>query len=168
MRVNYWTLTLKSQLLKKSSGGLTPTAQFVDSKCKLLEKNLLVNQRDQVYLNLAKENLKLKQDLLRGLEEATRESNKALNEMSHSISTFGKSIGAGLVLLVSALSNAQSNPTNSHTSAINSYPQRHQRFPVTLPGYQQQNVFFPRIFIYSTIKNIFQFFIGRNIKYWGQ
>ena len=79
MRVNYWTLTLKSQLLKKSSGGLTPTAQFVDSKCKLLEKNLLANQRDQVYLSLAKENLKLKQDLLHGLKEATRESNKALN-----------------------------------------------------------------------------------------
>ena len=65
-------------IAKKSSGGLTPTAQFVDNKCKLLEKNLSTNQRDQVYLNLAKENFKLKQDLLHGLEEATRESNKAL------------------------------------------------------------------------------------------
>ena len=73
---------------EKSSERLAPTAKFVDNKRKLLEKNLSENQTDQVYLNLAKEDLKLKQDLLHGLEEATRESNKALNEISHSISTF--------------------------------------------------------------------------------
>ena len=106
----------------------------------LLEKNLSANQRDQVYLNLAKEDLKLKQDLLHGLEEAPRESNKTLNKISHSISTFGKSIGDGLALLASALSNARSNPTNSHTSATNSYPQMHQSFPFTPSGHQQQNM----------------------------
>ena len=122
--------------------------------------------------------MKLKQDLLHELEEATRESNKALNDISHSISTFGKSIGDGLALLASALSNARSNPANSHTSATNSYPQMHQSFSFTPPGYQQhlldinsnpwistaKHVLFPRIFIYSTIKDIFQFFIKRNIK----
>ena len=132
---------IEEPIAKKSSGGLAPTAKFVDKKRKLLEKNLSANQRDQVYLNLAKEDLKLKQDL-HGVEEASRESNKALNEISHSISTFGKSIGDGLALLASALSNAQSNPTNSHTSATNSYPQRHQSFPFTPPGYQQQNMCF--------------------------
>ena len=76
-------------IAKKSSGGLAPTAKFIDNKRKLLEKNLSANQRDQVYLNLAKEDLKLKHDLLYGLEEATRESNKALNEISHYIFTFG-------------------------------------------------------------------------------
>ena len=74
---------------EKSSERLAPTAKFVDNKRKLLEKNLSENQTDQVYLNLAKEDLKLKQDLLHELEEATSESNKVLNEISHSISTFG-------------------------------------------------------------------------------
>ena len=81
--------------------------------------------------------MKLKQDLLHELEEATRESNKALNDISHSISTFGKSIGDGLALLASVLSNARSDPTNSHTSATNSYPQMHQSFSFTPPGCQQ-------------------------------
>ena len=54
---------------------LAPTIKFVDNKRKLLVKNLSSNQRDQVYLNLVKENLKLKQNLLHELEEATREFN---------------------------------------------------------------------------------------------
>ena len=37
-----------------------PMAKFVDNKRKLLGKNLSANQRDQVYLNLEKEDLKLK------------------------------------------------------------------------------------------------------------
>ena len=79
---------IEESIAKKLSGGLATKAKIVDNKRKLLEKNLSANQRDQVYLNLAKEDLKLKQDLLHGLEEATRESNKALNEISYSISTF--------------------------------------------------------------------------------
>ena len=58
---------IEEPIAKKSSGGLAPTAKFIDNKRKLLEKNLSANQRDQVYLNLAKEDLKLKQDLLNGL-----------------------------------------------------------------------------------------------------
>ena len=135
-------INIEEPITKKSSGRLAPTAKFVDNKHKQLEKNLSANQRDQVCLNLAKEDLKLKQDLLHGLEEATREFNKALNEISHSISTFGKSIGDGLALLASALSDAQLNPPNRHTSAKNSCSQRHQSFPFTPPGYQQQNMCF--------------------------
>ena len=101
-----WDGNIEGPIAKKSSGGLAPTAEFVDNKHNLLEKNLSTNQRDQVYLNLAKDDLELKQDLLHGPEETTRESNKALNEISHSISTFGKSTGDGLALLASALSNA--------------------------------------------------------------
>ena len=37
-----------------------PMAKFVDNKRKLLGKNLSANQRDQIYLNLEKEDLKLK------------------------------------------------------------------------------------------------------------
>ena len=51
---------IEEPIAKKSSGGLATTAKFVDKKRKLLEKNLSANQRDQVYLNLAKEDLKLK------------------------------------------------------------------------------------------------------------
>ena len=146
---------IEEPIAKKSSGGLAPTAKFIDNKRKLLEKNLSANQRDQVYLNLAKEDLKLKQDLLHGLEEATRGSNKALNEISHSISTFGKSIVDGLALLASALSNAQSNPTNSHTSATDSYPQRHQSFPLTPPGYQLQNMCFSQESSYIPLSRVY-------------
>ena len=63
-------VNIEEPIAKKSSGGLAPTAKFVDNKRKLLKKNLSANQRDQIYLNLSKENLKLKQDLLHGLEEA--------------------------------------------------------------------------------------------------
>ena len=146
---------IEEPIAKKSSGGLAPMAKFIDNKRKLLEKNLSANQRDQVYLNLAKEDLKLTQDLLHGLEEATRGSNKALNEISHSISTFGKSIVDGLALLASALSNAQSNPTNSHTSATDSYPQRHQSFPLTPPGYQLQNMCFSQESSYIPLSRVY-------------
>lgn len=62
-------------ITKPPSERLAPTIKFVDNKRKLLVKNLSSNQRDQVYLNLVKENLKLKQNLLHELEEATREFN---------------------------------------------------------------------------------------------
>ena len=65
----------KVSITKPPSERLAPTIKFVDNKRKLLVKNLSSNQRDQVYLNLVKENLKLKQNLLHELEEATREFN---------------------------------------------------------------------------------------------
>ena len=52
-----------------------PTATFVDNnKRKILEKNSSANQRDQIYLQLAKDEVQLKQKPTDGLTEATKES----------------------------------------------------------------------------------------------
>ena len=37
---------IEEPIAKKSNGGLAPTTKFLDNKCKLLQKNLLANQRD--------------------------------------------------------------------------------------------------------------------------
>ena len=49
-----------------------PIARLVDNKRKMLEKNLSANQRVQVFLNLAKDEMQLKQKLIDGLTEATK------------------------------------------------------------------------------------------------
>ena len=69
-----------------------PTARFVDKR-KILEKNLSANQQDQVFLNLAKDEGQLKQKLIDGLTDATKESNKALESISQSMVAVGKSTG---------------------------------------------------------------------------
>ena len=84
-----------------------PTARFVDNKRKILEKNLSANQRDEVFLSLAKDEVQLKQRLIGGLTEATKESNKALECISQSMVAVGKSIGHGLSLFATALSGVQ-------------------------------------------------------------
>ena len=61
-----------------------PKNQFVDNKRKLLEKQLSANQRDQLYLNLAKDEYIMKQKMVNELSEATKESNKAFSEISKS------------------------------------------------------------------------------------
>ena len=84
-----------------------PTARFVDNKRKMLEKNLSDNQRDQVFLNLAKDQVLLKQKLIDGLTEAKKESNKALESISQSMVAVGEAIEDGLALLPTGLSGAQ-------------------------------------------------------------
>ena len=100
------------------------TAKYVDNKRKLMEKNLSVNQRDQIYLNLAKDELKLKQNLVEDLAEATRESNKAFTQISDSIKSVGNSIGNGLALLAQALAGPQQsqyfNPNMRYNAGIES------------------------------------------------
>ena len=84
-----------------------PTARFVDNKRKMLEKNLSGNQRDQVFLNLAKDQVLMKQKLIDGLTEAKKESNKALESISQSMVAVGEAIEDGLALLPTGLSGAQ-------------------------------------------------------------
>ena len=65
---------LKQQfiLLKKKF-----TRKFIDNKIDLLEKILSTTQRDLVYLNLAREELCVRQNMIHELTEPTKESNKA-------------------------------------------------------------------------------------------
>ena len=93
---------------------LSGTAKFVDNKRKMLEKNLSSQQRDQVYLNLAKEEFELKQHMVQNLNNAQEQTNEAFKCMSESIASVGKSIGDGLALLATAL--AIQNQANNHPS----------------------------------------------------
>ena len=61
------------------------TAKFVDNKRKMIEKNLSSQQRDRVYLNLAKEELELKQHNVENLVNAQEQTNKAFEGISQSI-----------------------------------------------------------------------------------
>ena len=115
-----------------------PTAVYVDNKRKLLEKNLSACQRDQVYLNIARDELQLKQNIVSGFTEASRESNKAFEQISKSIESVGQSIGNGLALLAQALGGMQNNTQPAATSGIQSqqyYPQDyHYQQPFATPA----------------------------------
>ena len=52
-------------------------------KKKLLEKNLSASQRVQVYLNLAKEEFRLKQNMVHEFAESKKESNKAFRKFNN-------------------------------------------------------------------------------------
>ena len=94
-----------------------PTPKFVDNKRKNMEKNLSASQRDQVYLNMAKNELKLKQTMVDQLTAATTDSNKAFEKISQSIESVGKSIGDGLLALAGAIGNSnrpQPSPVQQH------------------------------------------------------
>ena len=116
---------------------INPTAKFVDNKRKMLEKSLSASQRDQVYLNLAKDELRLKQNMVDGLTEATKESNKAFEKISESIASVGKSIGDGFAALANALSGMQQQnyPHQSHFQYqnMNYGPQSAPHFNMGIP-----------------------------------
>ena len=97
----------------------------------MLEKNLSACQRDQVYMNLAREELKLKQSMVAGLTVATQESNKAFEQISKSIASVGQSIGDGLALLAQALGGAlggQQQP-NQYFNPLPSMPLQSRNMP---------------------------------------
>ena len=109
-----------------------PTPKFVDNKRKNMEKNLSASQRDQVYLNMAKNDLKLKQRMVDQFAAATQESNSAFEKISLSIESVEKSIGDGLLALASAIGNNSHPPTpnqqrHPHNYYYQSYPSNFRR-----------------------------------------
>jgi len=103
-----------------------PTPKFVDNKRKNMQKNLSAGQRDQVYLDMAKKELVVKQNMVEQLAAATRETNNAFEKMSQSIESVGKSIGDGLLALAGAIGGANRLPSH-HPPAANQpqYPQEY-------------------------------------------
>lgn len=127
---------------------VNPTPKFVDNKRKNMEKGLSALQRDKVYMQMAKDELILKQTLVKQLTAATAESNKAFDKMSASIESVGKSIGEGLILLAGAIGNNQTSAVNPRPStyAQNYYPQQYPHttgspYPnhLNLPYHDQNN-----------------------------
>ena len=115
---------------------LYPTPTFVDNKRKNMEMSLSASQRDQVCLNMEKKELKLKQNIVDQLATATRESNNAIEKISQSIESVGKSISDGLFALAGALKGP---PTPFQVQQP--YPQQQQYFyqPPTQPPVPHYN-----------------------------
>ena len=101
-----------------------------------MEKSLSASQRDQVCLNMAKQELKLKQNIVDQLATATRESNNAIEKILQSIESVGKSICDGLFALGGALKGP---PTPFQVQQP--YPQQQQYFyqPPTQPTVPHYN-----------------------------
>ena len=131
--------------------GSLRTAQFVDKKRKQMEKNLSASQRDKLYLDMARDELNLQENMVKGLVEATNQSNKAFESISKSIESVGKSIGDGLGLLANAISNWNQQPQSLNIStplnyrigipsSFNGYPGNFQCYsnrPQQLPNTSQ-------------------------------
>ena len=81
-----------------------------------MEKNLSANQRDKLYLDMSQDELNLLDNTVKGLVEATNESNKAFEAISKSTESVGKSIGDGLSLLANAIGGWNQQPQVFNTS----------------------------------------------------
>lgn len=83
-------------------------SRLIDNKRKHMEKNLSSQQRDKVWLQVALDDIKVKEGMIESLSNANDQSNQALEKIADSISSVGKSIGDWLALLAAALSQSQS------------------------------------------------------------
>ena len=118
------------------------THKFVDKKRKFMEKNLSAHQRDQSFLKVALDEIKVKENMLQALTESNKESSRAMEKIAESIASVGKSIGDGLGFLAAALANNnQSVPTQP---LVNTYHQpgnlqRSSSYNEFNPGYSFTN-----------------------------
>ena len=90
---------------RKNAGGTVQT--FVDKKRKQLEKNLSAAQRDQMFLKLAKDELKMKEAMVASFGEIATQTSKAMDKTAESISSFGKALGDGLAMIAMAMAPPQ-------------------------------------------------------------
>ena len=104
------------------------------------KKNLSASQRDKLYLDMARDELNLRVNMVKGLVEVTNQSNKTFESISKSIESVGKSIGDGLGLLATAISSWNQQPQSPNTStalnyrigippSFNGYPGNFQCYP---------------------------------------
>ncbi len=108
---------------------LNMTPVFVDKKRKHLEKQLSANQRDNVYLDIAKRDLVMKQNMSSNLSNAMAESSEAFKSFSKSIENAGKSIGDGLAMLANALGGQMAYAQQQHHSVQGYHQARPYGYP---------------------------------------
>lgn len=115
------------------------TLAIVDEKRKMLGKKLSANQRDQIYLNLAREDMKVKEKMITNMMEETKTIANSIEKMADAMKGIGSSLENGLGLLAAALSGNSTNnrPTN--------YPQYGFNLP-THPQLPQQHFQHPSVF----------------------
>ena len=72
-----------------------------------LRKNLSAAQRDQMFLKLAKDELKIKEAMVASLGKSATQTRKAMDKIAESISSFGKALGDGLAMIAMAMAPPQ-------------------------------------------------------------
>ena len=100
---------------------------FVDNKRKQLEKNLSSAQRNRMFLKLAQDELKMKEAMMASLGESATQTSKAMDKIAESISSFGKVLGDGLVMIAMVMASPQtqqvpSTPQVSRMQMFSSHP----------------------------------------------
>ena len=108
--------------------------KFVDEKRKFMEKYLSAHQRDQSFLKLALDDVKVKESILQAQTESNKDSSRAMEKIVESIASVGKPIRNGLGLLAGALAN--NNQSVSTQPLVNTYHQ-----PGNLQGSSSYNKF---------------------------
>ena len=108
---------------------------FVDNKLKQLEKNVSAAQRDQMFLKLAKDELKMKEAMVASLGESATQTSKTMEKIAESISSFGKALGDGLAMIAMAMAPPQrqqvpSTPQASRMQMSSSYPSSSYLSPI--------------------------------------
>eukprot|EP00112_Aurelia_sp_Birch-Aquarium-sp1_P020089 Seg509.14 transcript_id=Seg509.14/GoldUCD/mRNA.D3Y31 product="hypothetical protein" protein_id=Seg509.14/GoldUCD/D3Y31 len=126
-----------------SSDDVTPKRKLTDNKRTKLEKPLSSQQRDQIMVQVAKDELEIKKRNAEILEQSTKGMEKMVETMAQSINSLGQQLGNGLLYLAQAMS---SNPGYQ-------VPQQQQYPPYSFPqpAQQQQYVSTP----YTTLLNNF-------------
>ena len=99
----------------------------VDNKRKQLEKNLSAAQRDQIFLKLSKDELKMKEVMVASLGESATQTSKAMDKIGVSIFSFGKVLGDGLVIKAMVIAPPQrqqvpSTPQANRMQMFSSHP----------------------------------------------
>ena len=112
---------------------------FVNNRRKELEKNISADQRDQMFLKLTKEELKMKEAMVASLEESATQTNKAMDKIAESISSFGKALGDGLAMMTMAMAPPQrqqvpSAPQATQMQMFSSHPLSSYQSPIKAPN----------------------------------
>ena len=100
--------------------------KLCDNKRKKLEKNLSTQQRDQIMVKVAKEELELKKKNAETLEKSIKGMEAMVETMAQSLNNLGQQLGSGLLLLAQAMTSNnqqyQTQPTHVHQG----YPPHNQ------------------------------------------
>ena len=110
---------------------------FVDNKRKQLEKSLSAAQRDQTFLKLAKDELKMKEVMVASVKGTATQTSKAIDKIVESISSFSKGDSLAMIAMVMAPPQRQQVPTTSQDSQMpifSSHPSSQYQSPLQAPN----------------------------------
>lgn len=124
--------------MDKSNPSNVKEIKLIDKKRLKLEKPLSAQQRDQVMVRLAREELDLKKKNAESLEQSAKGMEKMVETMSQSLTALGQQLGNGLMMLAQALASNQTNHQTippAYQPQYNPFVQQHQQFMnATNPG----------------------------------